>query len=258
MSSPRTYKTKGIVLKSIDLNEADKIITIFSKDSGKISAIAKGIRKTGSKFGARLEPFTYVDLFIHKGRSLDIITQAEIISPFLKIKADFDKITYGLAILDLIDKVSQEGEVNRNLFTLFISALETLDLLDKNVELFYVAFQLKLMAVSGYLPRFSSCVSCHTKFDDLENLRFSFEGGGIICLDCGLADSFAYSISKNAFCVLGELTKANREKIIQSQISDETLKEISSLMKKYVNYHLGFRVKSFEYMEKIQNVRCKT
>ncbi|MBI4744018.1 MAG: DNA repair protein RecO [Actinobacteria bacterium] len=191
-------------------------------------------------------------MFIHKGRNLDIVNQVEIISPFLKIKADLDKITYGLAVLDLVDKVSQESEKNPNLFVLLISALEALEQLDKNIELFYAAFQLKLMAVSGYLPRFSDCVNCRDKLDDLENLKFSFEGGGILCFNCGTADSFAYNISKDALCVLVELARASRDKIVKIQVSDETLKEISFLTGRYINYHLGSRIKSMEYVEKIK------
>ncbi len=104
------YKTRGIVLKTHKLGEADRIITLLTNNYGKVGAVAKGVRKTKSKFGSRLEPFTHVDLVLYKGRNLDTITQAEIIDSFSGIRDNFERITHGSAMLDLVNKVSVEGE----------------------------------------------------------------------------------------------------------------------------------------------------
>src|SRR5438093_3302746 len=94
------YKEQGIVLRSVKLGEADKIVTILTQGAGKVRAVAKGIRKTRSRFGARLEPFTHVSLLLYRGKSLDTVTQAEIISPFLTLRRSFDLIAAGETMLE--------------------------------------------------------------------------------------------------------------------------------------------------------------
>src|SRR5947208_15855884 len=99
------YKEQGIVLRSVKLGEADKIVSILTQGSGKIRAVAKGIRRTNSKFGARLEPFTHVSLLLYRGRgALDTVTQAEIVSPFRTLRGDFELIPAGAAMLEAADK----------------------------------------------------------------------------------------------------------------------------------------------------------
>src|SRR5205807_2254194 len=106
------YKEQGIVLRSMKLGEADKIVTILTQGSGKIRAVAKGIRRTNSKFGARLEPLTHVSLLLYQGRNLDTVTQAEIISPFRRIRGDFELIAAAETMLEATDKVAEEHERN--------------------------------------------------------------------------------------------------------------------------------------------------
>src|SRR6266581_8125069 len=102
------YKEQGIVLRSVKLGEADKIVTILTQGSGKVRAVAKGIRRTNSKFGARLEPLTHVSLMLYAGRNLDTVTQAEIISPFRAIRGGFDLFAAAETMVEAVDKVAEE------------------------------------------------------------------------------------------------------------------------------------------------------
>src|SRR3990172_3382738 len=120
------YKTKGIILRTHKLGEADRIVSILTNSYGKVNAVAKGVRKTKSKFGSRLEPFTHVDLVLYKGRNLDIVTQAEIIDSFSEIRDSFERITYGSAMLDLVNKVAVEGERDIALYNLLAKSLSVL------------------------------------------------------------------------------------------------------------------------------------
>src|SRR5215471_19113791 len=104
------YKEQGIVLRATKLGEADKILTILTQGSGKVRAVAKGIRRTTSKFGARLEPMTHVSLLLYQGRSLDTVTQAEILSPFRASRRDFERIAAAETMLEAADKVAEEHE----------------------------------------------------------------------------------------------------------------------------------------------------
>ncbi|MCA1727691.1 MAG: DNA repair protein RecO, partial [Actinobacteria bacterium] len=101
------YKEQGVVLRAVKLAEADKIVTILTQGSGKVRAVAKGIRRTQSKFGARLEPFTHVSLMLYQGRNLDTVAQAEIVTPFQRVRSDFDRYSAGETMLETVDKVSE-------------------------------------------------------------------------------------------------------------------------------------------------------
>jgi len=246
------YKTKGIVLKSINLGEADKIITIYSDASGRISAVAKGARKTKSKFGARLEPFSYLHLLLYKGRNLDIITQAEIIHSFQKIREDLDKFSYGAAILELVNKISLEGEKNELLFSLLLTALKTLEELKENTSLLLTAFQLKFLAISGYLPELIRCVCCGQSLSSERKVKFSIIRGGVLCAACHQADPAAYFISPNTPNLLGQLLRADRSRLNKITVAPEMGKELSVIMENYLNYHLETRLKSRNFLSKIE------
>src|SRR6266545_5766074 len=144
------YKEQGIVLRSVKLGEADKIVSILTQGSGKVRAVAKGIRRTNSKFGARLEPFTHVSLLLHRGRSLDTVTQAEIVSPFLSVRSRFGLIAAGETMLEAVDKVAEEHERNVRLFLLLLSGLRALETLPRDGAAVAECFLLKLLSLSGF------------------------------------------------------------------------------------------------------------
>ena len=122
------YKEQGVVLRSIKLGEADKIVTVMTQGSGKVRAVAKGIRKTTSRFGARLEPFTHVSLMLYHGRGqLDTITQAEIIAPHMAIREDLGLFAAGETMLEAVDKVAEEHERNVRLALLLLAGVRALD-----------------------------------------------------------------------------------------------------------------------------------
>src|ERR687891_531632 len=108
---PGLYKDEAIVLKTIKLGEADRIVTLFTRFNGKVRAVAKGIRRTKSRFGARLEPFTRVELLIYRGRGdLDTITSADIITAFDAVRRDYPRLTAGASLLELVDKITPDRE----------------------------------------------------------------------------------------------------------------------------------------------------
>lgn len=246
------YKAKGIIVKSVDLSEADKIITIYSDVGGKISAVAKGLRKTKSKFGSRLEPFNYVQLLLYRGRSLDTITQVDIISPFLGIRKNLDKIAYASAMLDLVDKVAQEGQQGENkAFHLLLRSLEILDKTNHHFKLLLIAFDMKFMATSGYLPSLKSCAICEETIP-LEKGTFSSERGGVLCKRCSSVDLMAVPLSPEAITILGRILDADLEKVSSFKIADSAVRELSLLTERYLEYYLQTRLRSRDYLSKAE------
>ena len=172
------YKEQGIVLRAAKLGEADKIVTILTQGSGKVRGVAKGIRRTTSKFGARLEPFTHVSLLMYRGRNLDTVTQAEIVSPFRTLRSDFSLITAGEAMLESADKVAEEHERNVRLFLLLLSGLRALDAGPADPAAVAESFLLKLLSLSGFHPSLSACAVCGAPGP---HEWFSAGQGGVVC-----------------------------------------------------------------------------
>jgi DNA repair protein RecO (recombination protein O) len=174
---PPLYKEQGVVLGSIKLGEADKIVTILTQGSGKVRAVAKGIRRTTSKFGGRLEPFTHVSLMLYRGRSLDTVTQAEIVHPFRFIREDFALVSAGGAMVEAADKVAEEHERNVPLFLLLVKGLRALESGPADPPAVAESFLVKLMGLSGFAPSLSACAVCGST----EVSRFSHAQGGAVC-----------------------------------------------------------------------------
>jgi DNA repair protein RecO (recombination protein O) len=238
------YKTKGIVIKTHKLGEADRIVTIITGTHGKIRAVAKGVRKTKSKFGSRLEPFTHVDLLLHKGRNLDIVTQAEIIDSFAAIREDFDRLHYGSAMLDLAEKVSSEGERDMLLYNLLLRSLEVLSGTKKNLRLLLIAFDAKLMAISGYMPKMEHCVVCESLPG--AKLNFSFQWGGVVCGNCATRDGDCVPVSPAAVDLLRRVIHSPLIDIVGIDVLARIEDESRELLRDYVNYYIQAKLKSRE------------
>ena len=156
------YRDDGIVLRTQKLGEADRIITILGRNSGRIRAVAKGVRRTKSRFGARLEPFTHVDLMLHVGRSLDVITQAEVIRPYgEQLIGDYPRYTAGVAMLETAERFTPvEKEPSLRELLLLIGGLRTLGDGEHEPGLVLDAFLLRSLAVAGYAPALQECARC--------------------------------------------------------------------------------------------------
>ncbi|HVM11363.1 MAG TPA: DNA repair protein RecO [Actinomycetota bacterium] len=171
------YKDQGVVLGSIKLAEADKIVTVLTQGSGKVRAVAKGLRRTTSRFGARLEPFTHVDLMLYRGRSLDTVTQAEIVHPFRTLREDYSLVAAGATMLEAADKVAEEHERNVPLFLLLVKGLRALETRPADPAAVAESFLLRLLGLSGFAPSFTACAVCGST----EVGRFSHAQGGAVC-----------------------------------------------------------------------------
>ena len=152
------YREQGVVLRTWKLGEADRIVVLLTQGEGKVRAVAKGVRKTKSRFGGRLEPFSHVDLSLYRGRELDIVTQAEVINPFRALREDYDRVVAGAAMLEAVDQVAQERGRHPALSAGPGPAGPRRRARDPSVVL--DAFLLKLMALEGYRPAVAECASC--------------------------------------------------------------------------------------------------
>jgi DNA repair protein RecO (recombination protein O) len=232
------YKDQGIVLGSVKLDEADKIITILTQGSGKVRAVAKGIRRTQSKFGARLEPFTHVSLMLYRGRNLDTVTQAEILHPFRRLREDFALFSAGEAMLEATDKVSEEHERNVRLFLLLKQGLQALETGPSDPAAVAEAFVLRLLTLSGFAPALRSCAVCGNR----PVARFSPSQGGAVCEDC--QDRDARRASPEALGWLAGLIEGDLAAASADGLSPSSRGEARALLYAFAEYHLERRMRS--------------
>src|SRR5688572_9222547 len=154
------YREQGIVLRTYKLGETDRIVNLLSQGRGKIRAVAKGVRRPGSKFGGRLEPYSHVDLQLYEGRNLDVINQAELIEPFARIRDDFTLSACAATMVEAADRVVQEDERNVPVFLLLRAGLQALQALPPYPAIFVDAFLLRLAAAAGFHLFVDSCAHC--------------------------------------------------------------------------------------------------
>ncbi|CAN5561971.1 MAG: DNA repair protein RecO [Rubrobacteraceae bacterium] len=184
------YRNKGIVLRSIRFGEADRILDLYTQDAGLTSAIAKGIRKTKSKFGARLEPLSCVDFMAYTGRSLDTLTQAETLRSFHEIREDLIRFEAAARMVGYVKSLSGGDEADRRVFNLLYHALDALEGRESGFEAMEAAFGMKLAILAGYAPQLDACVECGMEPGESEGmLRFAPGLGGILCVECDGGES---------------------------------------------------------------------
>ena len=184
-----TYKEEAIVLRAFDLGEADRILSLITAGRGLRRAVAKGIKRTRSKFGGRLEPFTHLDAVLHEGRNLDTIAQVEIVRSHAPVRDDYTKFLFGEAMLETIEKSLHENQIIPRLFESLCISLDVLEGEVENPALLLAAFELKVCALIGYHPHLDHCLHCGKKVQG-EKACMDLVGGGVVCAGCarGLQD----------------------------------------------------------------------
>jgi DNA repair protein RecO (recombination protein O) len=176
------FRDNGVVLRTYRLGEADRIVVFLTERHGKVRAVAKGVRKTTSKFGARLEPLTHVDLLLWQGRSdLDIVNQVEVINAFRPVREDLGRLPRGLALLEVADQLAQERHPDPRLYAMLVGALRALADEYADPTLLAPAFFLKALVLEGAGPVIDACASCGEPEPLVELVAFDLAAGGTLC-----------------------------------------------------------------------------
>jgi DNA repair protein RecO (recombination protein O) len=272
------YRDDGIVLRTQKLGEADRIITILGRTSGRVRAVAKGVRRTKSRFGARLEPFTHVDLMLHTGRSLDIITQAEVIRPYgAPLVGDYPRYTAGVAMLETAERFTPvEKEPALRQLLLLIGGLRALGDAEHAPGLVLDAFLLRSLAVAGYAPALQECARCGAPESGTQGsgtqgsgtpeseaqgseaqgsvLRsgrrlpaFAVAAGGMVCASCrppGAASPAAPTVALMLALLRGDWDGADRSERRHRV-------ECSGLVAAYLQWHLEHSIRSLRHVERV-------
>src|SRR5580692_1977847 len=265
------YRDDGIVLRTQKLGEADRIITVLGRTTGRTRAVAKGVRRTKSRFGARLEPFTHVDLMLHPGRSLDVITQAEVIRPYGKpLAADYPRYTAGVAMLETAERFTPvEKEPALRQLLLLIGGLRALGDGEHDPRLVLDAFLLRSLAVAGYAPALQECARCGAPGNGRDRTgaasvdpadpagdpppagrrlpAFAVAAGGMVCASCrppGAASPAAPTVALMLALLRGDWDSADRSERRHRV-------ECSGLVAAYLQWHLEHSIRSLRHVERV-------
>jgi DNA repair protein RecO (recombination protein O) len=228
------YHDQGVVLRTHKLGEADRIVTLLTKGHGKVRAVAKGVRKTKSRFGGRLEPTSHVRLLLYEGRELDIVTQAESIDHFRAIRDDLDRLGQAVSMLEAADQLALEREPNPRIYDMLVGALRTLAA--QGSPLVVPAFFLKLLALEGFRPQVESCLVCG---DEGPLVAWAIEDGG---LRCG-AHRQGTALSGEAVTVLQDIL-GGRLGAALGQAQGPVVAEVDHLAIRALEHHLERRLRS--------------
>lgn len=233
------YRDQGIVLRTYKLGEADRIVSFMTERHGKVRAVAKGVRKTKSKFGARLEPPTHVALQLYEGRELDIVTQAESIDHFRVIREDLDRLTRAVTMLEAVDQLSLEREPNPDLYRMLLGGLRAIA--ERNSALLVAGFHWKLLALEGFRPVVEHCAVCERE-DDL--VSFDPEVGGLLCTE----HRRGTRISPEAVAMLQDILGGRLAAALDEPASPAT-HEVDQLATRVMEHHLERRLRSVGLLE---------
>jgi len=236
---PGLYRDRGVVLRTHKLGETDRIVTFMTEARGKVRAVAKGVRKPGSRFGARLEPTSHVALQLYEGRNLDVVTQAEAVDVHPSLRADYDSYTHAVAMLEATDHVAQEGDANSALYRLLVGALRTLA--SRPGPGVAVGFFWKLLSLEGVHPLLDHCASCGEPVQPVAMAAFDAHEGGVVCLGC--AGPTPSLVSPEGRAVVGRILGGDLRGVL-AEPPGLALREAETLALHALEHHLERRLRS--------------
>ena len=239
------YRDEGVVLRTQKLGEADRIVTLLTRRTGLVRAVGKGVRRTKSRFGARLEPCTHVDLQLHTGRSLDVITQAETVRSYGEaVVSDYSRYTAAIAMLETAEKVvAVEKDPALRQFLLLIGALRTLGEARHDSRLILDAYLLRSSAVAGYAPALDECARCGSRGN---HRAFAVHAGGRVCSVCrphGAVHPAPETLRLMSDLLGGDWDGADASK-------GRARSECSGLVAAYLQWHLENGIRSLRHVER--------
>ena len=229
------YHDRGVVLRTYKLGEADRVVSFLTRERGKVRAVAKGVRKTRSRFGGRLEPASHVELLLYEGRGeLDIVSQAETIDHFRPLRDDLDRLARAVSMLEAADQLALEHQPNRRLYEMLVGALRTLAAQD--APLVVPGFFLKALALEGFRPQVDACVACGSAGP---LVSWALEEGGLRCT----AHRQGPAVSPDAVVVLQDML-GGRLGTALNETRAPVVSEVDHLVVRALEHHLERRLRS--------------
>lgn len=246
----RLYRTDAVILGRTDFGEADRLVTVFTPGRGKLRLLAKGVRKITSRKAGHIELFMLTDMLIARGRTWDIVSQAEIVEPYRALRDDLDKTGYAYYLAELVDRFTEEHDPNAPLFQLLALTLARLCQVE-DVFIILRYFELHLLSLTGFQPQLHFCLACNEALEPAENY-FHLADGGTLCPEHGRVRPNAEPISLPVLKVLRYLQTEPWENVAKLQLTPATRGQIERLLLAYITFTLERQLKSVDFLKRLQ------
>ncbi|RKD24011.1 DNA repair protein RecO [Ammoniphilus oxalaticus] len=241
-------RAEGIVLRTQDYGEGNKIITVFTLELGKIGVMARGARKTKSRFGAITQPFIHALFFFHMGTTgLASLNQADLIQSFTSIRGDLYKTSYAGYMTELTDRFCEDRQSNPVLFRLLLESLKQIEQ-GKDEEIITRIFEIKILSMYGFKPILNNCVICQ---NGREPWFFSVQEGGIVCDSCRRRDPYAFLLPENIARLLYTFQTMDIAQLGEIKIRETTRSLLKRVTYEFIDAHTGVRLKTRRFLEQL-------
>lgn len=244
-------RVEGIILKTIDYGETNKIVTLFSKNIGKFSAMARGAKKPKSRMAAVTQPFVLGQFFVYVNKGLSTIRQGEIIDSFRSIREDIEKVAFTAYITELTDKLLDEKLPDAYIFDQLLGTLQRIAE-EENYEIPVMMYELKLFEKGGFNPTLSHCVQCARK-EDL--IAFSLGQGGLLCQQCARNDEDLIGLSETQVKLLQLFQRVGIEQVGAISVKKENIQLLRQLMDAYYDRYGGYYLKSRRFINQLDQLK---
>ena len=250
---PRVYSTPAIVLRQRRLGDADKILTLYTANFGKVDAVAKGVRKSKSRMAGHVEPLAHASFQLAKGKTLDIVTQVETIESFQTLRDDLEQMSRALYACELLDKFTETHEANFALFRLLLDTLRRIAT-PGDMDIATRFYEMALLDAMGYRPELEECVTCRTRLKSVTNY-WTAAGGGVVCAACRTEETAVRPISANAVKLLRMLLHGRFSDVARVTIGTALGAELERAILEYVRWVLERDVRSAAFIDTLRKRR---
>lgn len=240
-------KTTGIVIKEVHTGEADKIVTIFTRNLGKITGSAKGARRPTSRLIAGTQLLCYSNFVLYKGKEMYSVNSCDVIEPFYDIRNSVEMLTCAAHMTDIINDIAQENQPSIEVLNLFLNSLYMISNSKRPVLQVVSIFEIKLLSILGYAPWVNGCINCGNK--EIDSMSFSFARCGFICEECKGIDKSAVKLSEGAAKAIYYIVLSNMKDIFNFEVSREVLDEITRVSKRYLKKQLEKDYKKMDFLK---------
>lgn len=244
-------KTKGFVLRREDLRETSVILTVYTRDYGKLKLVSKGVRAPEHRFLSAYELFALDEIVFYekKKKNFFLLSQCELANFFPKVRSSLERISYAAYLIELLELITPTGEVNSPLYDLLKNSMELLEL-GASPKRAARVFEIKLLSILGFMPRLISCAGCDGELK-AARARFSISSGGVLCDSCSRKSKDARSVLPGTVKFISHIAEAPFNRIKHVKVSKNVGSEVERFLRMFINYHLNIRLKSREFIEKI-------
>lgn len=256
MAGPREYQVEGLVIRLADVGERDRVVTLFTREEGKLAFIARGARRPGSSLGPCVQPLTRGRFQCVRRRALHLITQAAVVDSYSGLRSDLWSTSCGLYLAELVDVATVEGSPDRFIYDLLVRLLELANEKGGNAVLLRY-FELRLLQHSGFCPSLRLCVSCGAELRPVEN-ALSPTLGGVLCPECCTAGVDAKPLSVDALKVLRFWLANPLETACRTRLGSELAVEVEQHLQRFIDGVLQRQLKSREWLDRLRNEKLLT